>query len=360
VLQEAAKPEAAPFVIFHDYQLYLAPAMVRRARPDLTLMHFTHIPWPESQAWRKLPAEWVRSICAALLDCDIVGLQTIKDVKDFVQTCQEFLEGVSAHETAEDSYQLEYRPPNQPRRRSLARAYPISIDPALVRETFQDQVTQKWRDRLAKFRPKGVQLIVRVDRLDPNKNILAGFEAYARLLEERPEFRESVNFLALMVPTRESVPEYAAYKKRVFNLIRKLNRRYGAKAWRPVHYFYGNDYRRALAALSLADVVLVNSLADGMNLVAKEATIVNDQNGMLVLSRQAGAWEELGEYALGVEAGNTEDTARKLAEALTLPAAHRAEHATQLARTVEDNDLANWLAAQLWDLGQARKNLSLA
>lgn len=353
VIEESGKPGAAPYVVFHDYQLYLTPGVVRQQRPDLTLLHFTHIPWPEPETWRNLPLQFVRSICEGLLACDIVGFQTSSAVEAFAHTCQEFLEDLSVEESEKGSYLIRRTREDGGQITTVVNAYPISVDPDRVRETFQSQAARQWHERLSKLVQNGEKLIVRVDRVDPNKNIITGFEAYEKLLKSRPELRGKVNFLALLVPTRESVPEYAAYKEQTFTLINEINQRYGNTHWEPVHFIYGNDYGRALAGLSLADVVLVNSLADGMNLVAKEASVVNQKNSVLILSQQAGAWEELSNDALGVDPTDTQATAQTLYQALEMPAEERAARAERLAQTVEENDLSNWLAGQLLDLQKA-------
>jgi trehalose 6-phosphate synthase len=349
VVEEAEKEDAAPFVILHDYQLYLAPGMVRQQKPDAVIMHFTHIPWPEPEIWQSLPAGLVKAICDGLLDCNLVGFQTSKDVRAFVNTCEEYLSGVTVEEEAGGGYRVE----RAGQINTQIKAYPISIDPAEVRKTYQGKAAQQWREKLSDLRQSVEKLIVRVDRVDPNKNIITGFEAYRELLRTAPEWQSKVSFLALLVPTRESVPEYAAYRDQTFALIEEINKEFGnpESKWKPVEYFYGNDYGRALAALSMAEVVLVNSLADGMNLVAKEASVVNERNSVLILSYQAGAWEELQDGAIGIDPADVDATREALVEALAMPEEERRARAVLLSQTIENNDLSNWLAAQLADLG---------
>jgi len=235
------------------------------------------------------------------------------------------------------------------------RAYPISIDPREVSRVYQSPDAAEWKAKLQADLGNYDKLIVRVDRLDPNKNVVAGFESYQQLLQDRPDLVGKVVFLALLVPTRESVPEYAQYKDQTFELIDQINEEFGRKNWRPVHYIYGNDYARALAALSMADVVLVNSVADGMNLVAKEGVIVSEKPSVLVLSTNTGAWEELGEYSIGVAPDDLEGTAQALAQAIEMPLAEREERHKALEKIVRENDLSNWLASHLTDLGRFRR-----
>jgi trehalose 6-phosphate synthase len=352
VIREADSNQAmAPFVIFHDYQLYLAPGMVRQRRPYLTLMHFTHIPWPEPKAWQMLPAELVQAICRSLLSCDIAGFQTETDARAFVQTCQEYLKQgvvVEQDEIAASKGFLITSPATQSSTR--VRAYPISIDPAQVQQVYQSPAARRWREKLAAICPQNGQLIVRVDRLDPSKNIVRGFEAYEQLLVSCPELKGRVTFLALLVPTRESVAQYITYKEQTFATIERINHRFGTPDWQPIQCLYGNDYPRALTALSLADVVLINSAADGMNLVAKEMAVVNENKAALVLSRTAGAWQELGTAALGVDPFNLAATVKSLSQALFMSKKERVERAGGLIQIVHSHDLASWIGRQLYDL----------
>ncbi|HEX2910925.1 MAG TPA: trehalose-6-phosphate synthase [Chloroflexia bacterium] len=362
IVAEASRPGAAPFVIIHDYQLYLVPKMVRAQRPDLNLLHFTHIPWPAPENWRTLPDTIVHSICESLLQCDIASFQTNADVEAFVQTCAVYLPELVLEKKDNGSFTL--KNPGRNGRNTQILALPISIDPNQLRREYLSQKVKEWQSKLAamcgtntnnEVASKISKLIVRVDRLDPSKNVLAGFEAYEQLLQQRPDLLKKITFLALLVPTRESVPEYTAYRERAFALIERINRRFGTADWQPIHYTYSNDYHRALAALSMADVILINSLADGMNLVAKEACIVNEKDAVLVLSQKTGAWQELGHYALGIaDPENRIETAQMLEKALSMPLSERKTRSRKLASIVQSADLTNWLAAQLNGLHGAR------
>ncbi len=356
VNQEIERADSALYAIFHDYQLYLAPGVLRQGHPNLTMMHFTHIPWPSPETWHNLPETWVRSICEALLSCDIVGFQTISAVRAFADTCQEYMEGLKVAESEQGYLQLSKIGKRGEELVTWVRAYPISIDPQEVLKVYRSPEAADWKQKLLDKLGKYEKLIVRVDRLDPNKNVLAGFESYQQMLQDRPDLGGKVIFLALLVPTRESVPEYAQYKAQTFELIDQINADFGRKNWRPVHCIYGNDYARALAALSMADVVLVNSVADGMNLVAKEGVIVSEWQSVLVLSTNTGAWEELGENSLGVAPDDLEGTAAALVKALEMPEAEKAERHRKLTQIIYQNDLSNWLASHLSDLGRFRRN----
>jgi trehalose 6-phosphate synthase len=188
--------------------------------------------------------------------------------------------------------------------------------------------------------------------LDPAKNIIAGFEAFARLLEARPDLRGEVTFLAFLVPSRSSVLEYEAYAARVFSLVRSINERYGREGWTPVRVFYEQNRVQALVGMKLSDVLLVNSLADGMNLVSKEGAVVNERDGVLVLSREAGSCEELGADALVIDPYDVVATAEALTAALDMPRRERERRARGLRNRVLRHQLGDWLNLQLEDLAE--------
>ncbi len=327
-------------VTFHDYHFYLAPMFVRHRHPEAVLQHFIHIPWPDPAQWMNLPRNLPESICRGLLANDSVVFQTPASADNFMATCHDLLPEVHVDfgDGAIESG----------RHRTRVWANPISVDPVDLHRRLQSPEALcagrrfDWR--------KG-QTIVRVDRLDPSKNVLAGFEAYERLLEAHPEWRDTVRFLAFLVPSRSSIPEYASYAERVFLTADRINRRFGTAAWRPVQVFHENDRVQALAAMRRYDVLLVNSIADGMNLVAKEGCVLNETGGVLVLSRAAGCWDELGAAALGIDPADIAGTAQALHEALAMPATERYRRAETLRAAVLEHQLLDWTSAQLEDLG---------
>jgi trehalose 6-phosphate synthase len=281
-----------------------------------------------------------RAICEGLLACDVIGMQTGASTANFLDTCAAVLPEAWVDRAAAA---VTYRG-----RRTRVRAYPISIDLEAVARLAGSAEVASYRRLLAQ--PAAERLIVRVDRLDPSKNVARGFAAFERLLESQPEWRGRVRFLACLVPTRSEVPEYQRCREEAFGWVERINARFGDAGWRPVEVLYENNYAQAIAALSLADVTLVNPLADGMNLVAKEAALVNRRDGVLVLSRRAGAYEELGEGALGIAPEDVAGTAEALAGALAMPADERRRRAARLRGAVFRRDVSQWLEAQLVDL----------
>jgi trehalose 6-phosphate synthase len=328
--------------MLQDYHLYLAAALIRERVPDAVLQHFTHIPWPEPRYWQLLPQTMRRAICESMVANDIVGLQTERDVTNFLATAYDNLPGVEVDAAASA---LRYRG-----REVAVRAYPISVDPPRLRRVVRSAEARRHVARLAAL--AGEPTIVRVDRLDPSKNIVRGFEAFDRLLRRRPEFRGRVRFLAFLVPTREKVPAYRRYREQVMALVERINARYGRPGWQPIEVFYENHYLQALAGMTLYDVLLVNPVLDGMNLVAKEGPIVNERAGVLVLSEGAGAHNQLAGWALSVAPADVEGTAETLERALLMPRPEREARAAALRLAIEREDVQAWMRAQVEDVGR--------
>ena len=349
VISEALESEHPPLVMLHDYHLYLAAAYIRRQIPRVVLQHFTHIPWPAANYWQLLPCSMRKAICEGLCANDIVGLQTIRDVRNFLHTCEVFLEGAEVdHKKRIVSIGDHLIRVN---------AYPISIYVA----SLQGLVTTAWvQGYEEKIRPFcGEKTIVRVDRMEPSKNIVRGFRAFDMLLQRYPELVEKVNFLAFLVPTRTHIKQYQRYTQEVNEVIQMINTRYGSKDWQPIRVFYENNYAQAIAGLRLYDVLLVNPVIDGMNLVAKEGPTVNINDGVLVLSDAAGAHEQLGEHAVTVGATDLEGTTEALYCALMMPAEERKRRAAALRKRIEEQDATAWLHRQLEDIAAVAREQSV-
>jgi trehalose 6-phosphate synthase len=193
---------------------------------------------------------------------------------------------------------------------------------------------------------------MRVDRIEPTKNILRGFQTYAQVLDEHPDLLGKVTFLAFLVPSRQSIPEYKRYYHDVLKIIDDINTKYGTDEWKPIHAFCDNDRPRALAAMQFYDVLLVNPIIDGMNLVAKEGPVVNQRNGVLVLSRTAGAFQQLAKASIPTSPTDIDETAQALYKALTLSPAERRAKAALACQIVERQNLNAWLTQQVRDINQ--------
>ncbi|MFH1002559.1 MAG: trehalose-6-phosphate synthase [Chloroflexota bacterium] len=353
IVAAAAQSDPSPIVLLNDYHLYLAAGYIREKRPDLVIQHFTHIPWPDPRYWQLLPRFMLLAILRGLCAADIVGLQTRRDVISFLRCCQSFLE--------EAKVNIEQQTVQIGPRRVRVQAYPISVDVPTLKQLVTSDAFKEYQGKL---RPLlGEPTIVRVDRAEPSKNLLRGFKAFDTLLTRYPRFLGKVKLIAFIVPSRTQVKAYQRYSQETIEAIDEINRKYGTGAWHPIDYFYENNYLQAIAGMHLYDVLLVNAVIDGMNLVAKEGPVVNGQDGVLVLSETAGACEELGEYALTVAPADIEGTVQALYRALTMAPEERHQRAAGLKETIEKADLNNWLLHLLEDavsLAEARSQSASA
>jgi trehalose 6-phosphate synthase len=325
VLDELRRqPDAAVF--FHDYHLYVAPGLVRAQRSDVPLAHFTHIPWVGPDDWSVLPREIVESIHEGLLSCDVAGFHTHRWRDAFLETCASL--GLETGGT-------------------LVTAHPISIDPAeFAALADSEPVLARERD-LLHSRPE--TMILRVDRIDPSKNVPRGLDAFALLLERNPALQGRVGMLALLDPSRQNIPEYSEERERIEVAAAAVEARFpGALRVR-----LADDFPESVAAYKQFDVLLVNAVMDGLNLVAKEAPLVNTRDGVLVLSVNAGAHEELGDWAVPVDPFDVDGQAGALAHALALPVEERRRRLAAIREQIRHHDLAHWIQAQLADLDRA-------
>jgi len=338
---EATRRTQRPVVLLQDYHLYLAATRIREKRPNSLLLHFNHIPWPAVDTWMVLPQALRRVICEGLLANDIVGLQTDRYASNFLNSVDAFVRDARVDP---DGRHVRWRG-----RTIWVRAYPISIDPeALTTFAAGPEVAQRRRELGHRLQRAGrPRLIVRVDRLEPSKNVLRGFLAFEELLQRRPDLRDDVRFLAIQSISRENVPEYIEYAAGVRDVVARVNGLADPDE-APIWLLDGTDYALAIAALSLADVVLVNPVVDGMNLVAKEAAIVSQ--GALVLSETAGAAEQLAADSLMVSAADIAGTSEMLERGLDMPAEERLARLRHLRASVRNEDLQWWLTRQLRDL----------
>jgi trehalose 6-phosphate synthase len=323
VLRELAQePDAAVF--FHDYHLYLAPRFVRRGRPDATLMHFVHVPWPQPDYWRVLPRDMRCAIHDGLVANDVVGFHTERWRRNFVYSARELL--------GEDVTQKTV-------------TAPISVDPAEFDELAESEAVLQAEREIVAERPD--KLVVRVDRTDPSKNIVRGFRAFELYLDAHPEMHRRVSMLALLDPSRQDIPEYAEYLGAIEREARRVNDRFQQNGWRPIDLRIADDFPRSIAAYKQFDALLVNAIFDGMNLVAKEAPLVNTRDGVVVLSENAGAHAELGEWSLTVNPFDVDGQAQAIHEALTLKPAERRRRLDAIRSHVREHDVNEWLDVQL-------------
>lgn len=321
VVIESAPADAA--VLVQDYHLALMAPMVLERRPDLRLVHFSHTPFANPDLWRVLPLDLGRELLAGMAANHACGFHSQRWADGFTACCVEQL-GVEP---------TTFVAPLAPDAEDIRRvAGGEACDAALAR--LDDQLADR-------------ALLVRVDRIELSKNILRGFVAFEDLLERYPEWRERVVFGAFVYPSREGLPEYLAYRQEVEATVRRINERWATPDWTPILFDPSDDFPASVAALRRADVFLINPIRDGLNLVAEEGPLVNERDAILLLSPEAGVWDQLAGAARPVHPYDISGTADALAEALAAPAQVRAAEAAELRRRAEARTPHDWLDDQL-------------
>jgi len=333
-------PDATVF--FHDYHLYLAPRFVRERVPDALLAHFVHIPWPQPDYWHVLPKAMRQAIHDGLLANDVIGFHAHRWRVNFLRSASDL---VGADSNFVDST-ADYR-----ERRASVGTHPISVDVAEFEELAQsDEVLAAERELLER-RPEKV--ILRVDRTDPSKNIVRGFRAFELYLEAHPESHMKVGMLALLDPSRQDIPEYSEYLGAIQREARRVNDRFQQDGWMPIDVVIEDNFPGAIAAYKQFDVLFVNAIFDGLNLVSKEAPLVNERDGVVLLSENTGAYEELGEWVLRVNPFDVAGQADALDRALTMAPDERRERLAAIRAHLREHDVAAWTDAQLAELDRS-------
>jgi trehalose 6-phosphate synthase len=332
-----------PLVMFHDYHLYTCPAVLRVQRPDAFLQHFVHIPWSQPDSWRILPVAWREDIYRGLLANDIIGFHTTAYCRNFLHCCRELMELEVDYERGAVLHGG---------RETWVRAYPLGIDAERLERAAASEEVAGYEAEL--LRRRRDHLIIRVDRADLSKNVLRGFTAFDVFLQEHPEFRERVTFIAHLQPSRQDVPEYAEYLERIEALVAVVNHRHGTTDWMPIDLRIYENFPEAVARYKHFDLLMVNSIFDGMNLVAKEAPAINTRNGVIMLSENTGSHEELGDCTLTVNPFDIQEQADTIHRALTMSADEREVRATRLREIVRERDPGVWISEQLADIDAKR------
>ncbi|MEU3731273.1 trehalose-6-phosphate synthase [Streptomyces sp. NPDC033538] len=326
--EEAAEGAVA---IVQDYHLTLVPGMLRELRPDLRIGHFSHTPWAPVDYFRLLPDDIAEQVLRGMLGADRLGFLTRRWADSFTACCDALVGGLGSTEIG---------------------VHGLGADADFLRRRSHEADVD---ERMAALRaeigagPDGSarRTIVRVDRTELSKNIVRGLLAYRELLTGRPQWRERVVHVAFAYPSRQDLAVYRDYTAEVRRVADSINDEFGTAGWTPVVLHVKDDFARSLAAYRLADVALVNPVRDGMNLVAKEVPVVSDEGCVLVLSREAGAYEELGEDAIVVNPYDVVGTADALHEALGVAPGERAERTKRLAAAGTALPPARWFLEQL-------------
>jgi trehalose 6-phosphate synthase len=321
VVAQAAPPDAV--VLVQDHHLALLGGALSPLRPDVTAVHFSHTPFPGPDDLAVVPDDVAAELLAGMTAHHACGFHTTRWQAAFDASCEAVLGRIGrtfVSPLPSDPDDLEAVAAS-----AAGRAARAELDDLLGDRAF----------------------IVRVDRIELSKNLLRGFEAFADLLEHHPRWRERVVFGAFVYPSREGLPEYLAYRQQVETRAEEINQQWGTDDWTPILLDTSDDFPRSVAALTRFDVLLVNPIRDGLNLVAKEGSLLNERDGVLCLSPEAGAWAELGGASVRVHPYDVSGTADALDRALTMPGEERRMQADARREIVAARTPADWLADQL-------------
>jgi trehalose 6-phosphate synthase len=332
-VSEVADPSG--LVLFQDYHLATAPGHLRRLRPGQVIFHFTHSSFCSTEGLDRLPRPLPQKVIEGMLGADLLGFHVAQWVNGFLDCAERIGAEV---DRADGSVKHDGR-------ETWIREYPIPVDAAYLEERAASDTARGWS---SKFRSRtDGPLIVRADRTEPSKNIVRGFEAFGVLLDKRPDLADKAHFVACIYPSRQSMPEYRDYARRIKHAAAKVNERHPGA----IDLFLEDDYDRTLGALRVYDVLLVNPLMDGMNLVSKEGPVVNERDGVLVLSTGAGSFEELGDQSVRIDDPlDIDATARAIEAAIDMPDAERERRAKELSRRAGASKPEHWIEAQIADL----------
>ncbi len=339
IAKQAMASSKRPLVMVHDYHLYLVPLYLRALLPEALIQHFTHICWPGPDLWWQVPTAMRREIMQSLTSCDVVGFHTPRYVRNFLHTVDAVLE--VPIDLAGGLIETEER-------RVWVRDYPISIDPDGIQRLAESPAVRAVEAELG-LGQSGINL-VQVARTDPSKNLLRSLKAMDLFLQQHPRYRGQIRFWGILPASRQGSEHYRSYLDRLWESVQAVNRRHGRAGWEPVTVFLDNSYPRAIAVMKHYDLLLVNSLADGMNLVAKEGPMVNQRDGVLLLSETIGAADELMDGALCINPYDLTGMAKAFEQGLTMARSERKRKLAFLRSRIQANPIHRWVYDQLLDL----------
>jgi trehalose 6-phosphate synthase len=333
-LAQDASPGAK--VAVQDYHLALVPKLLRERRPDVKITHFSHTPWSPPEYYRLLPDDIGRQVIEGILGADHAGFQAERWAEAFLDCCETFLRATVDRRARTVTHEGHV---------TRVGVHGLGVDgDALRARAAEPDVTA--RAEALRAQVGGRRLIVRIDRTELSKNIVRGLAAYRELLAKHPEWHGRVVHLAFAYPSRHDLPEYREYTAAVQRIAAEISDEFGNEAWDPLILQVNDDYPRSLAAYGMADVLVVNPIRDGMNLVAKEGPTLSRRGCALVLSGEAGAADEMSEDAIMVNPYDVSQTAEALHRALLMPADERAERCERLVAAATALPPQRWLADQ--------------
>ena len=339
IVYEAKRTRKEPLIMLQDYHLYLCPLMIRDQLNDIFLSQFIHIPWPQCDYFNIIPEYMRGAIIKGLLSNNLLGFHIDRYVNNFLQCAESFADWVDHRQG------IIYHDSNITR----VRSYPISVDYRSITDmSCSNQVCQK--EDLIKEIKGDTFLFYRSDRADLSKNIIRGFKAYSLFLDKHPEYKGKVKFLSTGKPTRQQIKEYDDYAQEIIHTIKEINERHGREGWKPIESKFVSDYGLCVACFKNYDCLVVNPIADGMNIVPKEASIINEQDGVLVLSENAGCYEELKDYALTINPFDITQTAEAYYQAVKMNEEERSRRLKGLQKIIKKRTIYHWISEQFDDI----------
>jgi trehalose 6-phosphate synthase/phosphatase len=334
--------EPGDTIWIHDYQLLLLPNLIRSALPDISIGFFLHIPFPSYEMFRLIP--WRSELLEGMLGADLLGFHTFDDARHFLSASTRLLPVHSSSNII-----------NNGERSIVVESFPMGIDNEKYASlTKEPEVLEQIK--LLKHNFKGLQVILSVDRLDYSKGILQRLHAFEMLLKEYPEYKEKVSLYMIVVPSRDTVPQYKELRDQIDKRVGNINAMHRTMDWNPIHYYYRSFPIETLSALyHITDVCLVTPMRDGMNLVSKEYVASRTKNdGVLILSEMAGASKELIE-AIIVNPTNTVEVCNAMVTALTMDAAEKKRRMVQMRSIVAKFNVTHWVKLFMTKLSEVKE-----
>ena len=338
VVEEVERNNKEPLIMLQDYHLYLCPSFIRKKLGDIFLSQFIHIPWPQSEYFKIIPEHMRKEIIHGMLSNNILGFHIPRYVTNFIQTCEEFAEKVDYDQGIVWYDGI----------KTHVKSYPISIDYDGIKQMANTKGVKE-KEKLIKEIKGDNFLIYRTDRADLSKNIIRGFEAYDLFLKNHPEYHGKVKFLSTGKPTRQQIKEYKEYNELIQDSIGRINDKYARDGWKPIECVFKADYELVVAAFKNYDCLIVNPIADGMNIVPKEASVVNENQGMLILSESAGCYDELKDHIIPINPFDIKQTAEAFYTAMNMSNDAREEKLKSLQETVSKRTIYHWISEQFVD-----------
>lgn len=341
ISEDIHRSKKTPIIMLQDYHIYLTPKMIRKEYPDVLMSQFVHIPFPSPEIFQQLPNHMQTEILGSVLTNNVLGFHIPRYMNNFLQTVKLILPDAIVDELSGDILYKGHV--------CHVKTYPISIDLETIQKQAQSPNVLSKQEEVDKI-VGNCKLIYRTDRADLSKNIIRGFQAYDIFLKKFPEWREKVKFVATLMPSRQDIKIYREYTDNIRDIVKEINQKYATPNWEPIKYICKGDYDLVIALLKRYDVLMVNPILDGMNIVAKEGTAINENNGALVLSTGAGCYEELKNGSICINPYDLRQTAEAIDMALVMDGETKKQMLINAREAIKKNDLNRWTSSQLKDI----------